>query len=243
MTAKKVLVLSDNEYLLTRFKQLDEQGLFQPHQLVYGYSHYNKALAAKADDMGLVAVNTKKEYEQIIADYDLLVSLHCKQFFPEALVEGMKCLNIHPGLNPHNRGWFPQVFCINNGLPAGATIHEIDKELDHGPIIVQEEVEIESWDTSLTAYNKILAAELRLIEAHFKDILDGNYDTTVPAEGNLNLKVDHEALCELDLTNTGTLEEHINLLRSLTHGVYKNAFFIDKKGNKVFISVDLQKED
>ncbi len=70
--------------------------------------------------------------------YILFISLHCKQIFPQRLTDNYRCINIHPGYNPYNRGWFPQVFSILNKNTAGVTIHEIDQELDHGPIIYQE---------------------------------------------------------------------------------------------------------
>lgn len=240
MQAQNILLLSDNEYLLSEFRKLDAQGLFAPHIITYGYSYYNAGLANRQTELGLVPVNVKKDYGQILESYDLLVSLHCKQLFPQKLVEGMRCINIHPGLNPHNRGWFPQVFSIINGKPAGATIHEIDAELDHGAIIAQQEVQLYTWDTSLSAYNRILQAELELIKQHFKNIIEGEYTVMVAEEGNLNLKKDFDALCNLDISQHGTLEEHINLLRALTHGTYKNAYFIDKDGNKVYVNIVLE---
>ena len=46
--------------------------------------------------------------------YKVGISAHCKQIFPAKLVENVRCYNIHPGYNPYNRGWFPQVFSIIN---------------------------------------------------------------------------------------------------------------------------------
>jgi methionyl-tRNA formyltransferase len=67
---------------------------------------------------------------EIIEKYQLVFSLHCKQIFPSELISNVKCINVHPGYNPLNRGWYPQVFSIIYDLPIGATIHEIDEVVD-----------------------------------------------------------------------------------------------------------------
>ncbi|MGB0918891.1 MAG: dTDP-4-amino-4,6-dideoxyglucose formyltransferase, partial [Flavobacteriales bacterium] len=161
------------------------------------------------------------------------------------LVQAVRCINVHPGLNPYNRGWFPQVFSILNGLPTGATIHEIDEELDHGNIIAQQEVENNVWDTSIDIYNRVLQQELKLLEAHLPQILEDNYKTFEPnEEGNLNLKKDFNALCELDIEKVQRVGDTIDQLRALTHGEYQNAYFFDPKtGKKVYVSIRLETKE
>jgi methionyl-tRNA formyltransferase len=240
-TSSKILVISDNEPLVTRFKALIKKGIFGQHAFHFAFSPKNAALEEKyRDNREFFPVNVKTEYEQIIRDYDLVISLHCKQLFPPVLVKGIRCVNVHPGLNPYNRGWFPQVFSIVNSLPCGATIHEIDEQLDHGGIIAQKQVNIESWDTSLSAYDKILDAEMELIEAHMLDVIEGNYEAKKPAsEGNLNLKKDFDALCQINLSDIDTFQNHLDRLRALTHGNYLNAYFLDENGRQIFLKLEL----
>ena len=238
---KNILIISDNETLVKRFRDLIGKNIFHPHQFHFSYSYFNKTLAEKySEGAGFTKVNVKAQHDEIIEKYDLVISLHCKQLFPAALVNGIRCINVHPGLNPHNRGWFPQVFSILNGKPCGATIHEIDEQLDHGGIIAQKEVTIESWDTSLTAYNKILDAEMELIEENMLAIIENKYNAHYPQmEGNLNLKKDYDSLCEIALSEIDSFQNHINKLRALTHGEYMNAYFLDKNGTKVFLKLEL----
>lgn len=242
---KKVLLLTDNEELLTRFRTLiRKKGLAENSnfEFEYCFSPQNKVFIEKYRTVSWIRpLNVKNEVPFLSATYDLIISLHCKQIFPAELVRNVSCINVHPGLNPHNRGWYPQVFSILNGLPAGATIHEIDEELDHGPVICQKEVKVESWDTSITVYNKILDAELSLLSLHLENILDVNYETFVVEEGNLNLKSDFNDLCELDLAERDTFKNLINRLRALTHGDYSNAYFVDDEGNKVHLKIQLEK--
>src|SRR5688572_12038992 len=159
---KHVLVISDNEPILRFFiGLLDEMSeTVADITFVFACAPWDEALKGKKIGAYTVgSVNVKKDYESIINTYDLVISAHCKQLFPATLISGVTCINIHPGLNPYNRGWYPQVFSIINGLPLGATLHEIDEDIDHGAIIDQEKVEVEAWDTSIDAYNKVLQAE------------------------------------------------------------------------------------
>lgn len=190
-------------------------------------------------------IEVRKEIEWVVNSYDLVVSAHCKQLFPTEVVRRVRCINIHPGLNPHNRGWYPQIFSILNGKPLGATIHVIDEHLDHGPIIAQEEISVRAWDTSLTAYDRVVAAELRLIRQHLPSIIADTAESQPPAEeGNLNLRRDFERLLELDLEAVGTWKAHLDHLRALTHGSYSNSFFIDPAtGTKVFVRLILEPEN
>ncbi|MCV7149323.1 dTDP-4-amino-4,6-dideoxyglucose formyltransferase [Mycobacterium riyadhense] len=188
-------------------------------------------------------VDVSDRVAEIVERYDLVFSLHCKQKFPAALIDGVRCVNVHPGFNPYNRGWFPQVFSIIDGQKVGVTIHEIDDQLDHGPIIAQRECAIESWDSSGSVYAKLMDVERELVLEHFDAIRDGSYMAIPPAiEGNLNLKRDFERLRQLDLNERGTFGQFLNRLRALTHDDFRNAWFVDASGRKVFVRVVLEPE-
>jgi methionyl-tRNA formyltransferase len=171
-------------------------------------------------------------------------SLHCKQFFPPELISNVKCINIHPGYNPLNRGWYPQVFSIIHDLPIGATIHEIDNKLDHGPIIDREFVQKYIYDTSESLYNRVLDMEIQLLKKNLLPILKNDYSILIPEEeGNLFLKKDFNNLLEIDLNKEYKAIDLINILRALTHGKYSNAFYYNKSnGRKIFISINLHEE-
>ena len=163
---------------------------------------------------------------------------------PERLVNAVKCINVHPGYNPVNRGWYPQVHAIIKDLPIGATIHEIDEKLDHGPIISRAYVEKRITDTSLSLYNRILEKELELLDGNILDILDGSYSVSSPEdEGVLHLRKDFDNLREFDLESRMTGMEFINRLRGMTHGDFRNLYFRDPEtGRKIFVSISLTEE-
>jgi len=176
-----------------------------------------------------------------IKNYELGISAHSKQIFPAKLVNSILCINVHPGFNPYNRGWFPHIFSIINKLPAGATIHVMDEEIDHGDIIIQEKVKIHSYETSLDVYNKILAKEVELFKEVIDSILNNNFKRIKSKfEGNYNSINDFNKLREVDLNKKITLREAIDYLRAMTHPPYKNSYFFNKDGKKIYIDIELK---
>lgn len=72
-------------------------------------------------------------------------------------------LNIHPSLLPKYRGPTPvQTAILNGDKKTGVTIIKLDEEVDHGPILVQEEIEIRENETSESLLKKTfeLGAEI-----------------------------------------------------------------------------------
>ena len=244
MPKKRILVVTDNGIQYRRFVALiTKDKFYQNYVFVFNRSFSSAREKIYEKDIGhLKELNIKEHYKKIIQDFDLVISLHCKQFFPPELVHNIKCINIHPGYNPINRGWYPQVFAINYENEVGATIHEIDDELDHGGIIAREKCPINPWDTSLDVYERILELEMTLLGENLPTILSDSYTIVYPEiEGNLFLRKDFKELCQIHLEEEGTFGNFLNRLRALTHGNYKNAFFIDEHGNKIYLSINLEK--
>ncbi len=228
----KTLILTDNQKSLDLARDLtaiyNEIDIFQsPNGLLPNISW----------------MSVRDQVLEITQKYSLVISIHCKQIFPSELIKRVRCINVHPGFNPFNRGWFPHVFSIINGFRAGVTIHEMDEDIDHGPIIAQKEYKICSWDTSSSVYENIMALERELVLQKFSDIREGTYQAILAEdEGNINYKKDFENLMHLDLNEKASFQDFINRIRALTHGEYRNAYFIDETGRKVFGSIILEPE-
>lgn len=60
-------------------------------------------------------------------------------------------LNIHPSLLPLYRGPSPiQTALLNSDEKIGISIIKLDKEVDHGPILIQKEIQLQDIDTNLS---------------------------------------------------------------------------------------------
>jgi len=241
---KKILVITDNLFIYENFKKIAAK---QPKSIfVYRFSPNNKIFLERfASNKDFISINVESEYSKIIKDFDLVISAHSKQLFPKEMVNNIRCINIHPGYNPYNRGWYPHVFSIINGLPTGVTIHEIDSRIDHGPIIDQRKIPLYQWDTSTTSYNRILQTEVSLIKKNINKIIFDKYSTKrLKKEGNLNMKKDFDKLCQLDLDKVQSFRVFLNLLRALTHDGCNNAYFIEEKSKKkIYVTINLKRDE
>ncbi len=238
---KNILVISDNLVLANHFMTVAKNAIISSLAIFDFYFSTSNKHPEDLVALGMNSINLKDKdvCDRIIQSYQIVFSLHCKQIFPTNLVEKLTCINIHPGFNPYNRGWYSQVFSIINKKPTGATIHLIDKDIDHGAIIYQEMIETYITDTSLDVYERIIKLEKNLISKYLENIINGTYQIRLPNQnGNYNSLQDFKDLCSLDLESIGTLEQHIDLLRSLTHGNFKNGFIV-KDGTKIYINIKL----
>jgi methionyl-tRNA formyltransferase len=248
---KRILVISDNQFMMQRFSEIIENknvGIINVSYAISPYSDLSKFNIGDSNneiEIKKLDLKNKETVKDVIINFDLILSIHCKQLFPKDLVAKVKCINVHPGYNPINRGWYPQVFAIINDSKIGATIHEIDDNLDHGDIIDRDFVEKKYTDTSLVLYNRILNKEIELIEKNISSIINNEYKSTKPEnEGRLYLKKDFTNLTKIDLEEKSSGLDFINKLRALTHGKYKNAYFINPdNGKKVYVAISVEEED
>jgi phosphoribosylglycinamide formyltransferase-1 len=71
-----------------------------------------------------------------------------------------RILNIHPSLLPSFPGLHVQKMALEWGVRvAGCTVHLVDEELDHGPIVVQHSVEVDDEDDEESLSARILIEE------------------------------------------------------------------------------------
>jgi methionyl-tRNA formyltransferase len=241
---KKILVISDNEHLVRHLKVVQNlKEVAEAANFDYRFSIKNKnpgsLIALGMEPIDLKSENACKE---VIERYQLVISLHCKQIFPSNLVNQVTCINFHPGYNPHNRGWYPQVFSIINKKPIGVTIHVMDEMIDHGKIITQKKLDISSEETSFDVYNRVIELEKKMISENIISIINGTYELFETfEEGNYNSINDFKMLCHLDLDHVGTLREHIDKLRALSHGDFSNAFYVEG-GKSIYVKLVLSEK-
>lgn len=74
-----------------------------------------------------------------------------------------RILNVHPALLPAFPGLDAQRQALEHGAKvAGCTVHFVDEELDHGPIVLQASVPVLEDDTVDALSTRILAEEHRI---------------------------------------------------------------------------------
>ncbi len=87
-----------------------------------------------------------------------------------------RVLNIHPALLPSFIGLHGQKQALEYGVKvSGATVHIVDEELDHGPILLQATVPVRGDDTEESLAARILKVEHRLYPEAIALLLDGKF--------------------------------------------------------------------
>jgi methionyl-tRNA formyltransferase len=234
---RKGLIVSDNPRLTEEVLSIASKFDLP---LSYSYtSHSRTGDEMKSLGADHINVSSTEFFTYVENNFDFILSIHCRQIFPEPILEKADCFNLHPGLNPYNKGWYPQVFSIINKLPVGATLHRMTKDIDAGAVIKQVQVDLMPSDTSFELYERILQAEVSILWEALpvlagKGFNDQGFEVS---EGNYNSKQDFQKLCELNLNSVGTLGEHLDLLRALSHNQFQNAYFCDENGKRTFVSL------
>ncbi len=108
-----------------------------------------------------------------MAGYMRLLSPWFVKQFPHRI------LNIHPSLLPAFPGLEAQEQAFAYGVKiVGCTVHLVDEELDHGPIIVQKAVPVLDGDDENSVAARILEQEHIAYSEAINIVLEGQYEIT-----------------------------------------------------------------
>ena len=119
----------------------------------------------------------KEDYQKIISlNPDIIITCAYGQIIPEVILNAPKlgCINVHGSLLPKLRGGAPIHHAIINGdKETGITIMYMDKLMDSGDIISQEELEILENDTLDIVYEKMSHLGANLLIKTLPSIING----------------------------------------------------------------------
>jgi len=79
-------------------------------------------------------------------------------------------VNLHPSLLPFGRGKNPNFWSIKEGEPFGVSIHLVDKLIDHGPVLVQKQIEVSWLDNGKTTYEKSITEIVSLFKENYVNL-------------------------------------------------------------------------
>jgi phosphoribosylglycinamide formyltransferase-1 len=128
----------------------------------------HKGFATREDyDRGLVDELNKRDVAIVcLAGFMRLLSPVFVDAFPNRI------LNIHPSLLPKYPGLHPQQQALDDGARvSGATVHFVNKELDAGPIVLQQSVPVMEGDTADSLAARILEIEHQLYPRAIETVL------------------------------------------------------------------------
>lgn len=131
----------------------------------------SKGRPREEHDREVVAALKKNDVDLVcLAGYMRLLSPWFVQQFPRRI------LNIHPSLLPAFPGLEAQEQAFAYGVKvSGCTVHFVDEELDHGPIIVQKAIDVLDGDDEHTLAVRILEQEHIAYTQAINIVLGGNF--------------------------------------------------------------------
>ena len=118
----------------------------------------HRGLTREEHDNKIVAVLERRGFSLVcLAGYMRLLGPSFVRAFENRI------LNIHPSLLPAFPGIDAQRQALDHGVKlTGCTVHLVDEQLDHGPIVMQRAVEVLDDDTVETLSGRVLQQEHRI---------------------------------------------------------------------------------
>lgn len=119
------------------------------------------------------AINKLQELES-----DIMIVVAYGLILPEEVlsIPRLGCVNIHVSLLPHLRGAAPiQRAILAGDVQSGVTIMQMDKGLDTGPILMQESILVDKYETSGSLHDKLAILGADMIIHYLK-----NYASITP---------------------------------------------------------------
>lgn len=157
---------------------------------------------------------------------DVFVSVLYDTIIPEEYIKTRKCYNFHPGVLPWYRGAGAYSWAIMNGeFETGVTLHEIDKDIDHGDVIYIQRFQIEREDTAGSLFAKAETTILEMFEEWIYLLLDKDINASQQEAGRIYYRKDLEKA--KDLTK---------FVRAFTFYGKENAYYVNSKGEKIYVT-------
>lgn len=187
-----VLVSGSGTNLTALLRAIDHDGAFGGEVVVVGSDRGDAGglRHARAADVPVVVEELGDHSDRATWEATLVERLRVHQ--PDAIVLAgfmkivsgeflahwpHRVLNTHPSLLPA----FPGAHAVREALAygvkvTGSTVHFVDEQVDHGPIIAQEAVPVHSDDTEDSLHERIKAVEHRLFPACVRALCRGELE-------------------------------------------------------------------
>lgn len=180
--------------------------------LAWAKDNYHKDMVL-VDDPDLCEVFISVFYNKLISE--------------EFITKRKKCLNFHAGILPFYRGSGTVNWTIINGeKETGVTLHEIDKFIDHGPIIEIQKIPIDKNDTAEGIFQKMEEVIFDMFRDWFFRLVAGEY-TAAPQ--------DHSKARLYSREDLQKAKDVTRFVRAYHLPGREQAYFYNSKGEKIHL--------
>lgn len=224
---------------------------YRPGDIRYVVTTGDNDIAALCRKHGCKVIHasdvTEAAATRLLGGVELMILAWWPKILPRAVVDIPRrgVVNFHPSLLPHNRGKHYNFWTIVEDCPFGVSLHLVNEGIDQGDILFQAPIEKHWEDTGGSLYGAAKHAMIALFEAHYEDLVVGNYaprpqDLT---KGSFHLAKELDPASEVFLDRQYSGRELLNLLRARTFPGNPSCYFHDGgKKYEVRISINEVKD-
>jgi methionyl-tRNA formyltransferase len=159
----------------------------------------------------------------LVADYGDILTRSVLDYPPSG------CVNVHPSLLPRYRGAAPIRRALMDGVPvSGVTLMLLDEGMDTGPIIAQEELEIDNDDNALLLREKLASLGADMVREYVPLYISGELSARAQDEGAATY-ADPIAKSEMIIDWNRPAREIANQIRALSPRPGAHTFLRNKR--------------
>jgi methionyl-tRNA formyltransferase len=135
---------------------------------------------ARANEIPVLVGNPRNDVRFLrhLEGLDVIVCANYRYILPENIFRRVArgAINIHGSFLPAYRGRTPNTWAIIKGEEqTGATVHLIEPQVDTGPILAQERVQIDPRDTGHTLFLRMVELYPKLVRRGIYNLLDPEF--------------------------------------------------------------------
>ncbi len=144
----------------------------------------------------VIELGNRKITESILKkNFILIISFGYKNIIKDSIIKKLNrpIINLHMSFLPFNRGAHPNLWSFIKNTPKGVSIHEIDKKIDSGPIIVRKKIIFKNLkrQTLKSTYELLFKEIENLFIKNFSMILKKKYKKKYfKSKGSIQFKKD-----------------------------------------------------
>lgn len=198
------------------------------------------------DDVEILALLTEKSQLSLIKELrpEIVISSGFEHKVPKEVIDVPEkgIVNLHPSYLPYNRGSHPYIWPLVDGTPAGVSVHFMSEEIDEGPVIDKEKVEVRPDDTSRSLRDRLMDRQAELFRENWERIREGpkaNEQMEGPAKTHYRKELDE--ISKLEMREEKRVEEVIDKLRALSYTDEGLAYF-EEDSERFFVKLDITPE-
>jgi len=173
----RILFLGTPHFAAKHLETLLKEGLDVVAVVTQADKPFGRGLRLTPSPVKVLAQQAKiPVYEQLkqvpfdVLNIDICIVVAYGKIIPRKYLDMLPFYNVHPSLLPKYRGAAPIQRAIENGEEStGVTIFKLTDQLDAGPIVMQESVEIEEFETFDEVEAKLLNLGCQMLVEFLKD--------------------------------------------------------------------------